>query len=303
MSTIRAFMFHDVRDLTQTKFPGRYDLKSFLDKSQFQNQINFINKKYKIISSLDVPKINIEEGNVDYAVLTFDDGLVDHFYVYNELKKLNVSGTFLVPTAPVVEQKMIHSHKIQFILASVDEKLLTKEILSGFEEAYDLWVKYSHTDWVDNWWSKEMIFITNFLRRHKTGDFNNYEYTDYLFKKYVSKDIHSFASEFYLNLNQLEEMSYYDMVIGGHGNSSDNLLLIDDIESDINKSHWFTQHFSNDFVFSYPNGGFNGEIKDIMKNYKCSLSYTIIPQTITSLDTVDYLEFPRYDSPQKIPLK
>ena len=104
MSTIRAFMFHDVRDLTQTKFPGRYNLKSFLDKNQFQNQVNFINKKYKIISSLDVPNINLEEGNVDYAVLTFDDGLVDHFYVYNELKKLNVSGTFLVPTAPVIEQ-------------------------------------------------------------------------------------------------------------------------------------------------------------------------------------------------------
>ena len=98
-------------------------------------------------------------------------------------------------------------------------------------------------------------------------------------------------------------MSYYNMVIGGHGNSSDNLLLLDDVESDINRSHWFTQHFSDDFVFSYPNGGFNGEVKDIMKKYKCKLSYTIVPQTITSLDTVDYLEFPRYDSPQKIPLK
>ena len=26
-------MFHDVRDLSQTKFPGRYNLKSFLDKT------------------------------------------------------------------------------------------------------------------------------------------------------------------------------------------------------------------------------------------------------------------------------
>jgi peptidoglycan/xylan/chitin deacetylase (PgdA/CDA1 family) len=42
---------------------------------------------------------------LDYAVLTFDDGLVDHFYVYQELKKLNVSGTFLVPTAPDTRTK------------------------------------------------------------------------------------------------------------------------------------------------------------------------------------------------------
>ena len=46
MSTIRAFMFHDVRDLTETKFPTRYNLKSFLDKTQFLHQLDFINNKY-----------------------------------------------------------------------------------------------------------------------------------------------------------------------------------------------------------------------------------------------------------------
>lgn len=296
-------MFHDVRDLNQTKFPGRYNLKSFIDKKQFNHQLNFINKKYKIISSLDVPNINLEEGNIDYAVLTFDDGLVDHFYVYKELKKLNVSGTFLVPTSPIIDQKMIHSHKIQFILAAQDEKMLTKEILSSFDDAYDLWTKYSHTNWVDNWWTKEMIFITNFLRKYKSENFDNYLYTDYLFQKYVSRDIHSFASDFYLNLNQIEEMGYNNMVIGGHGDSSDNLLLVNDVEADITRSHWFIQHFSDDFVFSYPNGGVNNDIKEVLKRYKCSVSYTVVPQTITSLDSVDYLEFPRYDSPQKIPLK
>jgi peptidoglycan/xylan/chitin deacetylase (PgdA/CDA1 family) len=296
-------MFHDVRDLDQTKFPGRYNLKSFLDKKQFQHQLTFINKKYKIISSLDVPNINLEEGNVDYAVLTFDDGLVDHFYVYQELKKLKVSGTFLVPSAPIIDKKMIHSHKIQFILSSQDEKILTTEILSNFDDAYELWVKYSHTKWSDNWWSEEMIFITNFLRHHQSENFNNYQYTDYLFQKYVSQDAYSFAEDFYLNLRQLEEMSYNNMVIGGHGNSSENLLLLSDVESDISRSHWFTQHFSDDFVFSYPNGGFNNDIKNIMKKYKCNISYTVTPQTITTLDKVDHLEFPRYDAPQRIPLK
>ena len=303
MSTIRAFMFHDVRDLSQTEYPTRYNLKSFLNKKEFIHQLNFINNKYKIISSLDVPNINLQDGNVDYAVLTFDDGLVDHFYVYQELKKLNVSGTFLVPTAPVVEQKMIHSHKIQFILASEDEKILSREILSSFDNAYDLWEKYSHTKWVDNWWSDEMIFITNFLRKHKDENFDNYTYTDYLFKKYVSNDMYSFAGDFYLNLDQLEEMANNNMVIGGHGNSSDNLLLIDDVVHDIHKSHWFVQHFSDDFVFSYPNGGFNEKIKEVMKKYNCKISYTVEPKTLTDLDYIDYLEFPRYDSPQKIPLK
>ena len=42
MSTIRAFMFHDVRDLNQTKFPGRYNLKSFIDKQELSNYLKFI---------------------------------------------------------------------------------------------------------------------------------------------------------------------------------------------------------------------------------------------------------------------
>ena len=86
MSTIRAFMFHDVRDLNQTKFPSRYNLKSFLDKGQFQHQLGIINEKYKIVSSLDLPNIDLSSGNVDYAVLTFDDGLVpaliNQYYEY-----------------------------------------------------------------------------------------------------------------------------------------------------------------------------------------------------------------------------
>ena len=36
---------------------------------------------------------------------------------------------------------MIHSHKIQFILAAQDEKILTKEILTDFGGTDDLWTK------------------------------------------------------------------------------------------------------------------------------------------------------------------
>ena len=47
MSTIRAFMFHDVRDLTQTKFPGRYDLKSFLDRGSFKTKLTLLIKNIR----------------------------------------------------------------------------------------------------------------------------------------------------------------------------------------------------------------------------------------------------------------
>jgi hypothetical protein len=40
-----------------------------------------------------------------------------------------------------------------------------------------------------------------------------------------------------------------------------------------------------------------------MKKNNCLLSFTVNQMTITELDDVDYLEFPRYDAPQKLSLK
>jgi hypothetical protein len=294
-------MFHDIRNPEDTKYSERYNLKSFLNEKQFEHQIDVISSKYKVIRSDELFDIDIN-GNTDYATLTFDDGLSDHFYVYKHLKSKNISGTFLVPTIPIKDHKVMNTHKIQFILASFDNSLLTEEILSNFSNKEEIWLEYSKTKWKNNWWSKEMIFITNFLRRHNI-DFDNFEYTDELFKKYITGDEEQFAKEFYLKTSEIEEMSNNNMIIGGHGNVSENLLLIDDVENDISESFNFIKDYSNDFIFSYPNGGYDDNIKGIMEKFNCKLSYTVNPMTITDLDKIDYLEFPRYDSPQKIELK
>ena len=302
MGTIRSFMFHDIRNLENTNYPNRYNLKSFLNEEQFRFQIDKIKNRYKIISSLDVKNIDIKNDSSDYAVLTFDDGLSDHYNVYKHLKSLKLSGTFLVPKMPIIENKVMNAHKIQFILASADEKIIKDEILSLFDNKEEIWKEYSATKWKNNWWSKEMIFITNFLRRYKDDKVNNYQLTNHLFENFVSKDEFGFSKDLYLNLENIEEMSNNGMVIGGHGDISENLLLINDYKSDINESKKFISHYSNDFVFSYPNGGYNDDIKDHMSDINCLISYTIKPTTITELDDIDYLEFPRYDSPQKIEL-
>jgi hypothetical protein len=302
MGTVRAFMFHDIRNLENTIYPERYNLKSFLNEEQFKFQVDKIRNKYKIVSSLDIKNIDIKNDNNDYAVLTFDDGLSDHYNVYKYLRSLKLSGTFLVPKMPVVENKVMNTHKIQFILASTNEKTIKDEILSLFDNKDEIWEEYSTTKWKKNWWSKEMIFITNFLRRYKDDKIDNYQLTNYLFDKFVTKDEFNFSKDFYLNEKNIEEMSNNGMIIGGHGDISENLLLIDDYKLDIDESKKFISNYSNEFVFSYPNGGYNDDIKNYMNYIKCSLSYTIKPFTITELDDFDYLEFPRYDSPQKIEL-
>jgi peptidoglycan/xylan/chitin deacetylase (PgdA/CDA1 family) len=303
MGTIRSFMFHDIRNLEDTNYPKRYSLKSFLNKKQFQFQIEIIRNNYKVISSKDVKNIDIKNDNSDYAVLTFDDGLMDHYSVYKHLKSLNISGTFLIPKLPVEEGKAMNTHKIQFILASADEKLLKEEILGLFNKNRDkIWNEYSTTNWKNNWWSKEMIFITNFLRKYKDQNINNFQITNHLFEKYVTKDELNFSKDLYLDYEKIDEMSNSGMIIGGHGYISENLLLVDDYKLEIDESKKFVSKYSDKFIFSYPNGGYDDRIKKYMSDVNCQLSFTVNPFTITELDEIDYLEFPRYDSPQKIKL-
>ena len=53
-ATIRAFMFHDIRNLNETKYPSRYELKSFINKKQFEFQIDYICANYTIIRGDEV---------------------------------------------------------------------------------------------------------------------------------------------------------------------------------------------------------------------------------------------------------
>ena len=302
MGTLRSFMFHDVRNLENTSYPKRYSLKSFLNENQFKHQINLINKTYKIISSSEIKNIDLKKDKYDYAVLTFDDGLLDHYFVYKYLKSINIVGTFLVPKTPIIENKVMNSHKIQFILASEDEKKIKNEILSLFDSKEEIWEKYSISKWKNNWWSSEMIFITNFLRKYKDKNIDNYDLTNYFFKKFVTEDEFNFSKKLYLDEIKIDEMAKNGMIIGGHGDISENLLLVDNYKKEIDESKNFISKYSDNFIFSYPNGGYNENIKNYMNQINCFLSFTIESFTLTELDKIDYLSLPRYDSPQTIEL-
>jgi len=299
MSTIRAFMFHDVRDASNTKYASRYSLKSYLTPEIFKRQIEFISSRYKVIDSSEILSINLD-GDENYAVLTFDDGLKDHLNVAKYLKDNSLPATFFVPVEPVFHNTVIHAHKIQFILSVTNEKELVKEILNNFSDEREvIWNQYSQTIWKDNWWTLEMIFITNFLRKHNTEKFNCYDYCDVLFNKYVvSKDIEYFKN-FYLNEQDLSYIYDNGFTIGGHGYSSNNLLLEKEWIKDIKKCEPIKSY--TDFLcFSYPHGGYSDEIKKELKQNGYEFAYTVNPFTITELDKFDSMEFPRYDAPQRI---
>jgi peptidoglycan/xylan/chitin deacetylase (PgdA/CDA1 family) len=302
MHNITSFMFHDVRDCSDDRYIRRYNLKSFLTVRQFTKWIEYITSRYKVISSDQI--LNIHENNISgkYAILTFDDGLLDHYTtVLPILKHYGIKGTFLVAAKPATEDYIIHSHKIQFILSCVaDENLLIERIFDKLNlnnyERISIWKKYSTSYFKDNWWSREMVFITNFLRRYAG---NKYLIVDELFDEFVTTAHKTFNEDFYLKTEHIEKLIENGMIVGGHGYTSENLLLLDAIEryEDITKSLDFIKSLSNkDFIsFSYPNGAYDLEVINDLKSNGCDMAYTTEERIIIQDDTIDCLRMPRFN--------
>ena len=298
--SITSFMFHDIRNNDDIRFRNRYTLKPFLTVAEFTTQLDFIVSNYKIISTSELFSVT---DNNQYAILTFDDGLIDHYHIQPLLKDYKIRGTFLVPAGILLHNVVMKSHKIQFVLSAADEKQLVREILGHVRDHDAIWERFSHSRFTDNWWTPEMVFVTNFLRNYEDHETTSF-IVDRLFDKYVSTDHGSFARRFYLNHGQIAEMIKNGMEIGGHGYYSNDLTALshEDQQTDIASTFEYIKSLRQDcdLFFSYPNGGFDHNTIALMKQNHCKVAYTTESTSVDRLEDVDLLRFPRISAPETL---
>jgi len=295
---VKVFMYHDIRDYKATefgrRFSERYQLRSFISTNTFIEQIHKIKNESEIISSRDL--LRLKGGDTgSYSVLTFDDGLLDHYKIQKILSDENVIGTFFLPCEAITKRIVMRSHKIQFILSATEETSIVSYVNDKLLDD-SLWKAYSKSKVKDNWWSPEMVFITNILRNHSRGK----ELTDKLFNTFVTSDEEAFCDEFYLNLDLIKKMLDNGMEIGGHGYVSENLSNMTTLETekDIQNSTNFTQLFNKkNLLFSYPNGGYNETVERCLKKYNYDLCFTT-EQQIFNTPVFNHLRVPRWDAAQ-----
>tara|TARA_Y100000593_G_scaffold95015_1_gene198293 strand:- start:37020 stop:37910 length:891 start_codon:yes stop_codon:yes gene_type:complete len=291
-------MYHDIRNHKDSDFGRlfhkRYELKSYITRNKFIKQIDFIKNESDIISTSQFLELDKnDKGN--YSILTFDDGLLDHYDILDILIDKKINGTFFIPCEAVTRRKILLSNKIQFILALVDEKKLTSLIIDELGDD-KLWDIYSVSKWKDNWWSPEMVFVTNILRNHSSGK----RLANQLFKDYVTTDEKDLCDKFYLNTDHIVELVNNGMYIGGHGYISEDLSNMSDarLDNEIFKSIEFVNNFYNGYrTFAYPNGGYNNDTLKCMSKYEYDLAFTTKQETLDSI-SFDPLMIPRYDASQ-----
>ena len=77
MSKVNIMMYHYVRDLKASRYP---EIKG-LDYKSFQEQILWLKKHFEIIKIEDLIAAYDEQTSLpeNAALLTFDDGYIDHY--------------------------------------------------------------------------------------------------------------------------------------------------------------------------------------------------------------------------------
>jgi peptidoglycan/xylan/chitin deacetylase (PgdA/CDA1 family) len=273
---MNILMLHDVREFNNHFFPERYKLPYFLKPDQFDCLIkNLINSNSKVLSLRETIIINEETIDQNIQFLTFDDGLKDHLQIAHTLHSQNIRASFFIPSGPILENSIIDSHKIQFILASTHPNNIVLFIRKSYKEYFnkpesDLDVFFI-SKWINNIWSKEMVFVTRVLREFPDSIWKR-KMIDQLFCKYVTSDTKSFSSDFYLNIEDIFEILSLGHYIGGHGHYSYDLRFEDHktIVKEIDEMDNFISQFNQDKkLYAYANGGFNDFVIEqiLFRNY------------------------------------
>jgi peptidoglycan/xylan/chitin deacetylase (PgdA/CDA1 family) len=282
---LTIIMYHYVRQLEKTRYPAIKGRKT----SEFSTQVDYIKKNYHPVTVLDVVN-SIRSGEPlppRSALLTFDDGYIDHYVnVFPILFEAGIQGAFFPPVAPVKRFELLDVNRIHFILAieSNHQKLASSldDLLHTYSSQFSLkspssyrheWAKSNRFD------NSETIYIKRMLQVGLPEELRSIIARN-LFSKYVSIDEISFAAELYCNLDQLKVMQASGMYVGSHGDSHPWLNAVDDAtqRSEIQSSLAFLREIGSPvddyWVMCYPYGAWNASLLSKLRENDCSFGLT-----------------------------
>ena len=195
-------MYHYVRELPYTRYPK---IKGLL-VSEFKDQLRYLKKYYTFVTVDECIDVLESGGSGDFpsnaALLTFDDGYIDHFTaVFPTIEAYGIQGCFFPPAKAILDSEVLDVNKIQFLLAA------TPNIEYLLEDIFNILNKY-RTEWKlksnEYYYSKlakktrfdqkEVVFIKRLLQTELDKEIRK-TITCELFKKYITIDEQTFAHE------------------------------------------------------------------------------------------------------------
>ena len=299
---VHIVMYHYVRPLALTRYPA---IKA-RQLEDFDKQLDHLQSHHQILSMSDFLDACSQDDVPDRtAVLTFDDGFLDHFtYVFPRLVDRGISGAFYPASAPVLNGTLLDVHRVHFILAaaeSVDDVTVEMEALMREwmpkDEITNLRAAWEHPNAYD---TGDVIYIKRTLQvalpRQIRGDL-----CARLFRKFVSTDERAFAEELYMNSAQLSLMHHMGMHIGSHAHSHEWLSKLapseqaDEIDLSLDMLSRIGVDVTRGWTIAFPYGDRSAETCELIRSRGCSAAFTTEHRTADPRRD-DLLDLPRIDT-------
>lgn len=207
-------MYHYVRDTAGSPFP-RLNARSVAD---FVAQLEWLERRHEItdharlVAALDHRRLLAASS----ALLTFDDGFVDHYEaVFPVLRAKGLSGIFFVSGSTIGGRpRLLNVHKTHFLIEKLGGETFAAEVraeLEGMEDGPDAvsrWPGIYRLDTPADLAAKRLL---NYELPFSTADL----ILERMFGKHIG-DSDEFARSLYLSPGMIAEMARGGMSFGFH---------------------------------------------------------------------------------------
>ena len=275
---LTVMMYHYIRDRGDAAEAGSGILG--MTVQAFEAQLDELSQQHTFVTWPDVRAALQEDKPLPSSacLLTFDDGVRDHYLnVFKILQKRNLSGLFFVLDR--CENKgFVLAHKVHFLLAKLGltglreaiwEKLNPeqRERFTQAEKKYQLRYPPISTESRINLLKAVLQRDVSVEADALLGD---------LFETYIGSEI-ELALDYYLNSEQIREMTAGGMYFGGH---SQNHPWFDWINAEARTSEikasaeWLQQFEPGPWAFAYPYGGLSEDAPQLLKAYGFVAAFT-----------------------------
>ena len=252
-------MYHYVRDSAATPFPS---IRA-LPPAMFEQQLDWLQRTYTIVTQSELEAAVAGRGGLpdDAALLTFDDGFVDHYdSVFPMLRARGLSGVFFVAhDACASEPRVLGVHKTHFLLAALGAEGFGRAVLEqcartaiGSDAA-----RRARVFGQDRWEHADERAIKDLLNYELSFDEAD-RLLDALFSRHLGDEA-AFARRLYLNERMIVDMARGGMVFGYHTRSHRMLSRLAPADQDVELRagvDWIRAMTGQSTVsFCYPWGG------------------------------------------------
>lgn len=299
---MKALMYHYIRE-----FDESMPHLKFLHIQDFKKQLDYFENNYGFVSKSDFLKaINGEIPSPEGVVLTFDDGLKDHFqFVLPELLRKDLWGIFYIPTGSVQYQRILSVHAVHFLLAKYGPKeILSRIIKSELVDNQQLQKNSSAHEskiYINQEISKEEYLVKRIMNYSLSRE-QKEELCLYLMSSLQENEKELFR-KIYLSLEEIKEMDSLGMIIGSHAVSHQPMVELSEFESskEIKDSLSFIRSNVNPSIstFCYPHGlkhTFSAREIKTLESLNVEFSFAVESRDISDKDLNKNIHsLPRYD--------